>query len=729
MIIETALRWVVRGGVFALPFVAFIVANTLFFPYITGKNFAFRIIVEIIAGAYLGLALLNAEYRPRRDWILGAFASLVLVMACADAFGVNPARSFWSNFERMDGFVTLAHLFVYFVVAAAVFRTEGSWRALWHTWIASSALMTLYGLFQLFGKLAISTQSGARLDTTFGNATYLAVYMLFAVFIAAYMLVCAWHEHQGRRLAATAVYGALIVGGVVVLFFTATRGAILGLLLGSFVAFVISVWGRLRSRVAVFGMTAIALVGIFGVGAYAARDTTFVRGIEPLQRLTSISLTDTTVIARFMNWGMAWQGVKERPLLGWGQENYGIVFNKYYDPNMYAQEQWFDRVHNIIFDWLVAGGILGLLAYLLLYAAALAGLWTRGAFTHAERGILTGLLVGYFFHNFFVFDNLVSYILFVTVLAYIAVRVAHVRGAPLVVHAPEVPRVWTPIVGVCAVLFVWGTAYAVNATLLSQNKTLLQSLAPQKEGPAKNLEFFKQAIAYQAAGTQEAREQLMQSASQALASQTLSDDLKRQFLQTAADEMAAQATAVPLEARFPLFLGALLDAAGDYEKAKPAVERAHELSPKKQAIIFELGANALGRGAQTEAVVYFRQAYELAPAYDEAFALYVSALILTGRMNEADALITPILGTDRSVHQRIGTAYVRAQRYDKAAWVWQAYAKAHPTDPNARFTLAAVYYTMGDKAQAIGVLRAAASDIPAIAAQAQELITQIQAGK
>ena len=59
MAIEKTLRGIVILGIFALPFIVFIVANNLFFPYITGKNFAFRIIVEIITGAWLALSLLK----------------------------------------------------------------------------------------------------------------------------------------------------------------------------------------------------------------------------------------------------------------------------------------------------------------------------------------------------------------------------------------------------------------------------------------------------------------------------------------------------------------------------------------------------------------------------------------------------------------------------------------------------------------------------------------------
>ena len=102
---------------------------------------------------------------------------------------------------------------------------------------------------------------------------------------------------------------------------------------------------------------------------------------------------------------MAIKGFKERPILGWGQENFNIVFNKHYNPLM-DQEQWFDRTHNIILDWLIAAGILGALSYLSLFVAVLVLIWRRGTFTFVEKSILTGLFAAYFFHNMFVFDNL-----------------------------------------------------------------------------------------------------------------------------------------------------------------------------------------------------------------------------------------------------------------------------------------------------------------------------------
>jgi hypothetical protein len=89
--------------------------------------------------------------------------------------------------------------------------------------------------------------------------------------------------------------------------------------------------------------------------------------------MASISLSEGAT--RFTVWNLAFEGFKERPLLGWGQEGFNFVFNTYYTPELWSQEPWFDRAHNIFLDWLIAGGILGLLGYLSLYVFMLYLVW------------------------------------------------------------------------------------------------------------------------------------------------------------------------------------------------------------------------------------------------------------------------------------------------------------------------------------------------------------------
>lgn len=734
MVLEKTLRYIVLAGLFALPFVVWIVTPSLFFPYITGKNFAFRIIVEIIASAWLALALVCPPYRPKRNWILAAFALFVVVLAVADLQGVNPFKSFWSNFERMDGWVTLAHLLVYLVVAVSVLNSENLWRRLWQTSLCISMILSVYGLLQVAGILALgqvgSGGLAARVDATFGNPIYLAAYLLFHIFIAALLWVQMWSERPaGKRLPLSIWYGGAIALDMAAFLFTGTRGTMLGLLGGALLSALIFLLLARSSKTAWrLSVGLVAFIVVVSGGFWLIRGASWVRNVGFLDRLATISLSDSTVKARFLNISIAWQGVKERPILGWGQENYAIVFDKYYDPRMYGQEPWFDRVHDIIFDWWIAGGTLGLLAYLSIFAATLWALWRKNAaFSVGEKSILTGLVAGYFFHNLFVFDNITSYICFVMLLGYIIWR-SSADEAPLV-QGKFLPEKTLPVISVLAALLVWGSAWFVNANALAQNRALLGALEAGSRGDASAvLDDFTKAAAYGTYGTQEVREQLVQASSNLAANSNVPLDIKQKFFDTAAREMSLQAKASPLDARFPLFLGILFDSYGDFADGAQALGKAHELSPKKQSILFEMAANAQNRGDPTSALSFSKQAFDLGPQFTDARLLYAALAIRAGQDTLADELLVPVIATGDAADPRISAAYATRNRFDKIAAIWAAHVKAQPHDIPAYLTLAAAYYAGGNSAQAIATLQAAETVAPQSKDQAEALIQQIRNG-
>ena len=152
-----------------------------------------------------------------------------------------------------------------------------------------------------------------------------------------------------------------------------------------------------------------------------------------------ISLTETTTESRLTIWKMSWQGFKEKPVFGWGQENFNLVFNKYYEPILYKQEPWFDR-YNVFFDRLTTNGIFGLLSYIGLLGAALYYLWAKRKNTGLsveDSAIFGSMFIAYFFNNLFVFDNLISLILFATFLAYVSFRSKIGANALIVNESPR----------------------------------------------------------------------------------------------------------------------------------------------------------------------------------------------------------------------------------------------------------------------------------------------------
>jgi len=97
--IENILRYIIYGAIFLVPFIPFIVFNNTFFPFITGKAFTFRILVEIMVGLWAILALLNAKYRPKNSLVLVLSAVFVAGIGLADIGGVKPLKRIWGNFE------------------------------------------------------------------------------------------------------------------------------------------------------------------------------------------------------------------------------------------------------------------------------------------------------------------------------------------------------------------------------------------------------------------------------------------------------------------------------------------------------------------------------------------------------------------------------------------------------------------------------------------------------
>ncbi len=773
---KDVLRYIVLAGTFLIPFIPLVVTGSLFFPYITGKNFYFRIIVEIMLVAWVPLMLMDAKYRPRFSWILGSVSLFVGVMLVANVFAEDVFRAFWSNYERMEGWVTLAHLLVYFLISISILNTEKLWRAFWNTSIAVAGLIGVLWLKEVYD----ITQAGGqvhRASINFGNPTYLAIYNVFHVFIALVLSL-----ERLKKYWLLGIYGAIALMQVVMLYYTATRGSILGLIAGiGLTGLLIALFERksvgLRNAAIGMVLAAVAVVG----GFYAIKDTDFVRDSTVLNRFATITLDSGTAVSRLMIWNMAYEGFQERPLLGWGQEGFVHVFNKYLDPNMYAQEPWFDRTHNVFFDWLIAGGILGFIAYFTVPAAMLYYLWfykrpeahpslmkriisSIGFARHdehpmsiAERALWTGMLAAYFVHNLFVFDNLTSYLLYIAMLAYVHVRVTSDRDA-IAAHKTISPEVGSIVVFpfMVAVMIAFGLYsiyYPFSASrdvvqglrLISQIPQIpADQISPgQKEELYRRaLDLYTQADEVDFLGRQEISEQFVQAASR-IAQSDAPDEIRQQFIDRAGASMERQIARVPNDARTLIFMGQFLSTTGATTRALEYFERAREASPTKQSIYFEIGSRHINLGNVDEAVETFRTAFELAPSNIQAREFYALGLIYDGRIEEAEALFVDddgemLVTSDKYFVNEDGVLVMNDDRFlrsyeagghhDRVLAILRERLRLSPASIQAHVSLAAGYAGAGNDAAAIETLEAAIELDTAFEEQGRAFIEQVRSG-
>ena len=739
------LRNILLGGIFLLPALTpWIVAGNLFFPFITGKAYFFRILTEILFGVWLILMYRDPVYRPRWSLVMWAVAAFIGITLLANLFGANPYRSFWSNYERMEGFITLAHIFAYFIVAGAVVTGEKLWYWFFGVSIGASLLMDIFAFLQLAGELPIN-QGGVRVDGKLGNAAYLAMYNLFHIFLAAFLLLRApalnllkaWKEKNGAHFLFGSLCLVAVVCNTIILYHTATRGAILGLIAGSIVSLVlVAVFEKKNKKLARGSMWAIVVILALVLSFVLFKDASFVRESPVLSRFASISLSETTTKSRFMVWDMAWQGFKEHPILGWGQENFIVVFSKYYDPLMYEQEPWFDRAHNVVLDWLVAGGLLGALSYFFLFVSALYLLWSKSkTFSIVEKSVLSGLFVAYFSHNLFVFDNLVSYILFFSVLAYIHSESVESHGIvaleeKVVVLVRRVkgffPRYSVaPLVVVLTVF----SMYFFNYPSMAANVNLINGLENQKEGPAKNLSYLEKALSYHSFGGTEIAERFSITAYSVLISDKVDDQTKQTFYNDARSALVAQTDQDPNNVRILLFLGTFLDQAGKYDEALVYLERAYALAPKKQAVLFELGNAYIGKKDISNALSVLKTAYDLASDYREARLYYAAAAIHNKDNALADELLAPLADLGPVNDPRIINAYFATGQYGEMIAIYQKLIEKNPDDPQAYLLLASAYLQNSERTKAIVEIQKVINMRPDFKGQGEYYIGEIRAGR
>ena len=745
------LRWGALSALFLALFVPFIVAvggfwPNLFFPYITGKNFAFRILVEFALLCYVLLALREPKYRSRASHIMWAVVAFVAWMAVATIFSVDPIKSFWSNFERMEGYVSLLHLFAWFIVAGAMLTVDKLWNAFLNTSIFVATVQGGWALMQVTGYATISTQSGARADTTFGNATYLAVYLLINFFLTLYVL--ARTKDSRNKVTLQALYGTALVLQLCGIFFTETRGAILGLGVGLVIAALYLLFferGKESRTLRHIAIGAVAFVVIFTGAIYAMRDSAFIKEVPAFRRLASISLSETTVTSRLKYiWPMAFNGALERPVAGWGQENFSFVFNKYYQPGMYNQEAWFDRAHNQFLDWLVAGGIPAFLLYLSLYMLMTVAIFRARELSALERAALLGLLAGFAFNNIFVFDNLVSGMYFFALLAYLH-SLSSRQTPSLYFSKPlgdQALAVAAPVLAAVVLLGGW----SLNAPGLARASALVNAIQTQEAGrnssgvvvavskdPKKNLTEFTEALGPvrwpgNPLGLQETTEQFLQYASGLGGSSTIDPQTKLDIFTAARGAIDSMLLSRPGDARLELFAATFLSQFGQTAPAIEHLQKALEYSPQKQQIQIQMGLTLIQAGNAQEGVPYLKNAYEAATGNDSALTFYAAGLYYAGQTSAADALLVGRFGTTVVDDVQLMQAYTNLRLYDRLIAVWKMRVNASPDDVQKHLGLASVYFAACRLPDVYAELAAIAKIQPAAAAEMQNLRKQIETG-
>ena len=89
------------------------------FPFITTKTMYFRLMIELALVLYTVLALMSDDYKPKMtklSWSIVIFGFVILLTGIT---GVDFYRTFWGTIERGEGFITISHLIIYFLLVVS----------------------------------------------------------------------------------------------------------------------------------------------------------------------------------------------------------------------------------------------------------------------------------------------------------------------------------------------------------------------------------------------------------------------------------------------------------------------------------------------------------------------------------------------------------------------------------------------------------------------------------
>src|SRR5579872_1890340 len=120
-----------------------VMSERLTFPFITGRTFYLRAIIELTLPLYCYLLIANKSLRPNlKNPLSLAVLGFLLANILAAIFGANFGRSIWGNFERMSGVWQQLHMTLFYFYLLLLVQLGGNffrWFLQTVVWVAAAA--------------------------------------------------------------------------------------------------------------------------------------------------------------------------------------------------------------------------------------------------------------------------------------------------------------------------------------------------------------------------------------------------------------------------------------------------------------------------------------------------------------------------------------------------------------------------------------------------------------
>lgn len=408
------------------------------FPFFIFKSFLYQgsssrflllCLVTAILAIGFGIYLFYEKNRISfwKSPILFVFGLYFIYLFVSAILGVDFSTSFWSRAERTSGLFYLTHLALFTVFLVHLVSQKESREKLLKVVIFTSALYSFLSLLgpQGFG---IIFKTNPYDGFMFGNSSFAAMY-LFGVFLLSlyYLFIknkqeTIWYEYPLPVLIVLNPFLLNTNGGYtgVSSVLGISKASSIGLFVSIGILFVIFVISKtknikLKKGLGVFFFSLSLVVLSLGMKSLIT-DGGLVRKIYEKE----------ATLARPLVWEISNKAISEKPLTGWGGDNFTVAYQENFDIRLmtleYGNEPWFDRAHNVVIDQAVDTGYVGVSLYFALYLVIfLSLLYVLLKTKYREDGVLASVLITYFFVHLLelqtAFDTTISAVMFALMVA------------------------------------------------------------------------------------------------------------------------------------------------------------------------------------------------------------------------------------------------------------------------------------------------------------------------
>lgn len=402
------------------------------FPFFIFKSFLYQgsssrflllSLVTAVLAIGLGIYLFNQKNRLSliKSPIIVIFGLYLTYLFVSAILGADFSSSFWSRAERTSGLFYVTHLAIFTLFLIHIVSEKSSREKLLKIVLYTSAI---YSFLSFLGKqgLGLFFKTSPYEGFLFGNSSFAAMYLLGAFLLSLYYLFIKnkenikWYEYLLPILIVLNPFfinmksysGISSIVGV-------AKASSIALFISIGILFVIFLISKLKEvktkKILGLSFFTLSIFGLVFLMSSLLTPGAFVRNLYEGQ----------STLARPLVWDVTKQAISQRPITGWGGDNFSIAFQDNFDMNLltekYGNEPWFDRAHNIVLDQTLESGYIGTIFYFGLYLTLfICLLYVLFKVKNKEDGALASILITYFFVHLIelqtAFDTTISAVMF-----------------------------------------------------------------------------------------------------------------------------------------------------------------------------------------------------------------------------------------------------------------------------------------------------------------------------